>query len=138
MAEGVLRDMLPEPLRLNMVVSSAGTHANQGQAAEPLAISAAREIGVDIRAHQAAPAESDLVNDADLILVMENMHLNLVNRLLHHRDSRIHLLGKYHPAGRILEIPDPYGGNLNQYRYSLGLIQKCMENVVAYLKSVHP
>jgi protein-tyrosine-phosphatase len=135
MAEGILRKNLPERLKLKVDVNSAGTHANEGQTAEPLAVSAAREIGVDISTHQSTAAKSDVLKESDLILVMEEMHTAFVKAMMAHHGLQVHLLGQYHPAGSALEIPDPYGGNLNQYRHCLKLIRECLPPAIEFLNS---
>ena len=133
MAEGVLREILPERLKSRVSVSSSGTHANHGQKAEAQAIVAAQEIGVDISEHRARPIGPELIEQSDLILVMEKLHAIAIKSMMPDKESRVRLVGEYNPIGSVVEIPDPYGGDMGQYRKSLGMIQECLESVAGFL-----
>ena len=133
MAEGLLRHILPERLKSKVTVSSAGTHAVAGNPAEPLADLAAQERGFALSAHQAAAVEPEMLAATDMILVMEKLHAIAVKGMLPAKQGRVRLLGEYHPSGEVVEIPDPYGGNLAQYRRSLKLIDQCVSSLAGFL-----
>lgn len=133
MAEGLLREILPNRLQAKVTVSSSGTHARDGQKAEPQAIIAAQEIGVDIRGHRARAAGPDIIEQSDLILVMEKLHAIAIKSMMPAKEGRVRLVGEYNPTGSVLEIPDPYGGDMLQYRKSLTLIQECLVSVAGFL-----
>jgi protein-tyrosine phosphatase len=82
MAEGLLRRALDRRLDdASPTVGSAGTIAIDGAPAMPESIEAARERGVDIRAHAARRLTSELIDDADLVVTMAAEHRDAVGRL---------------------------------------------------------
>ena len=133
MAEGLLRHMLS--LRgLNAInVRSAGTHAMDGRPAEPHAVAAAREMGVDISAHVARSLDPEMVARAALILVMEQGHADLIARVLPsaRQAQTLRLLAAFGPGEDIREIEDPYGQPLDAYRDCARLMQICLDGVLA-------
>src|SRR5690554_1830779 len=72
-AEYLLRHKLPGSATQ---VKSAGLGALAGKPADPTAQAILEEQGVDMSAHVARQISTGMANDADLILVMEPMHLN--------------------------------------------------------------
>jgi len=83
MAEGLLRRALERRLGGDAPeVRSAGTIAIDGAPAMPESIEAARERGVDIRAHAARLLEPDLIDVADLIITMAAEHREAVQQLV--------------------------------------------------------
>ena len=65
MAEGLLRHILPERLKSKVTVSSAGTHAIDGNPAEPLADLAAQERGFSLSEHKAAAVKPEMLAAAE-------------------------------------------------------------------------
>ncbi len=114
MAEGIVRD-LARQRGLPIEVSSAGIAAMPGDAVSPNAVEALGEIGIDISAHRSSPLRLDTLTSADEIYVMSPSH-------------RAAILDGVRPyctpsegekiAGRItvLNVPDPFGGDLEAYR----------------------
>lgn len=140
MAEGLLRHMLAVRSVRWVHVRSAGTHAMDGRPAEPHAITAAHELGADITAHRARSLDRDLVDQADLILVMEQEHADLIARVLPpaRQAEVLHLLAPYSPAHDRSEVDDPYGQPLDAYRTCIHFIQQCLTGVLYRLARIEP
>ena len=140
MAEGLLRHMLAVRSVRWVNVCSAGTHALDGRPAEPHAIAAARELGADITAHRARSLDRDSVERADLILVMEHEHADLIARVLSpvRQTKALHLLAAYNAMNDRLEVDDPYGKSLNAYRYCIQFIQQCLTGVLYHIARIEP
>ncbi len=134
MAEGLLRHMLAMQQLNGLAVRSAGTHAMDGRPAEPHAVAAALEMGVNIREHAARSLDREMVARAELILVMEQGHADLIARVLppERRAQCLHLLAAFGPRSDIREIADPYGQPLDAYRDCLVLMQTCLNGVLAH------
>ncbi len=123
MAEGIARRRLaerfgcrPEELPAHAIeVRSAGTAAVAGAGPSENADLAARDLGVDLRAHRTRPMTVDLLRAADYIWVMTRGHLDAVVRTAPEVGDRADLLD---PAGR--DIDDPIGGDLDRYRACAG------------------
>jgi protein-tyrosine phosphatase len=109
MAEGLLRRALDRRLDgAAPAVGSAGTIAIDGAPAMPESIEAARERGVDIRAHAARRLTPALIDDADLIVTMAAEHRDAVGRLVPGAVPRTFTLKE---LTRVLEATRPNGSD---------------------------
>lgn len=99
LAQGLLAQQLP-----NHIVWSAGLGALVGQPADPLSIQVAATNGVDISAHRAQQINSFLCQQAELILVMEQMHKTQLEQQFPSVRGKTFRLGQY---GQF-DIADPY------------------------------
>ena len=93
MAEGILRDILPDALRDSVSVDSAGIYASDGLHAEPFAVRACKKMGIDIAAHRAKGVNSEMLARSDLILVMEQGHASYIRQLIPLEADKVHLIG---------------------------------------------
>lgn len=117
MAEGILKSLLAEKKRTTISVSSMGTSAFDGESPTMNAIDAMKEVGIDISQKKSQRVTvQDLLN-ADLIYVMTPSHWNILTDAVPEVEDKI----------RILNIPDPYGQNLNIYR-------DCRDKMILYFK----
>ena len=99
MAEGLMRKALPE-----CSIASAGLGALVGHPADPIAVDLMREQGVDISGHRARQLESQLMADADLVLVMELDHQRYLEQQFPLARGKIFRLCE----SRNSDIADPY------------------------------
>lgn len=134
MAEGLLNWMWPRDHYPQFAINSAGTHALEGSPAEPYANRAVSEYGVDISAHRSRALDPKIVKGADLILAMEQRHVDVILGLAWGRFGNVRLLGGFDAEGTGFDIPDPYGGSLETYRQNARLIHGCLERFVAFLR----
>ena len=99
--------------------ASAGTIAVPGNPATRAGISAARELGIDLSAHRATYLTRDVVAGFDRVFGMEEEHVAAVRAL----DAEI-------PATLLSPdgdpIPDPYGGDRDDYIASYELILEAL------------
>jgi len=135
MAEGLLRRMLSESGQTDYAVSSAGTHALHGQPAEAPAVAVMASRGIDISAHRARRLNKRMLKAADLVLVMEEMHLRFVRRLLLFGHRHAYRLGRFDPDGVVNDIPDPIGGDEQAYVASAAMIAACLREVVGQIET---
>lgn len=121
MAEAILAKRLPE----GDLVRSAGIMAQTGQAASPNARRALEEIGLAPRS-RGERIELEHVRWADLILCMEYGHRDAVVARFPEADGKAVLLGQW--AGEPeREIPDPYGGTIEEYRRTRDELRRLIE-----------
>jgi protein-tyrosine-phosphatase len=138
MAEAMLKTMVPESLARNIDVQSAGTHALEGYPAAPYAIRTMAEFGIDLSAHRARTLGSKMIEDSDLILVMEQVHVEIAQCLCPEKADKIHLLTLFGSDKSLPEVPDPYGKFQFYYRTSALVIRNCLKGVLRLLKeNVH-
>jgi len=128
MAETVLHAFLAEAgLDRAVVVDSAGTGDwHVGQPMNRMAREALRRRGYDGSAHRGRQIAPSWLAGRDLFLAMDAHNLGDLRRMAGPADGdRIRLFGE---AGGLstgthgAEIPDPYGGDADEYDYVLGLI----------------
>lgn len=129
LADGIAR----QPALSNVRVSSAGTSAWDGSPVSEGSYLVGLERGLDLGEHRARLLTRELVNQADLILTMTAAHLQRVLDL-GGRDKAATLV-EYAGAEGAEDIPDPFGGDVAEYRASAGIIEKLVDPVVARLKS---
>jgi protein-tyrosine phosphatase len=86
-------------------VSSAGLGALVGQPMDKHAMALLKDRGIDASEHRARQLEPSMLREADLILAMEQRHLNSVARLAPEASGKVFLFDKWHAGG---DVPDPY------------------------------
>ena len=134
MAEGLLLHLLPESLKPLVFVSSAGTHGLHGNRAEPFAVKAASAHGADISGHRAGALNATMIRSADLVLAMENFHIDMINDLLFFRCKYARLLGTFAPERESPEIEDPYGLPYGAYETCASEIAACMPALIDHIR----
>jgi len=125
MAEGILKKAFEKNQKAK--ISSAGTHALDGNSASEFSVIAALENGIDISGHSARKLNIDNINASRIILCMENSHVETVLSLVPALHSRVFNLADFSDNRRIKEIPDPYGCSLREYRECFKLIGLCID-----------
>ncbi|MBQ1183384.1 MAG: low molecular weight protein arginine phosphatase [Clostridia bacterium] len=123
MAEALFKAGLSEDERLKIEVKSYGLLAFGGDSASENAIEVMREQNIDISAHRSTPLSQFAVDNADLIVTMTDSHTNA-------------LLSVGVPNEKIitLNVPDPFGGSLDDYRHCADEIKSKLEDVYAYIR----
>lgn len=116
MAEGILKSFLEKRGIEGVVVESAGTMAPVGMAPTNLAILTTLERGIDISHQRARLLTPQMVEEADLILVMERAHKHFIKSLLRSVKDEVFLLKEFGRKGEEAEVADPIGGDLEVYR----------------------
>ena len=116
MGEGLLCARAPEGVN----VSSAGVGALVGEPADPTALKLMEERGVDISSHRARQLTPEIAHDADLILVMEQSHVDAIHSISPSSRGKVHAICKWDG----LEVPDPYRKSPEYFEHVLGLIEK--------------
>lgn len=129
MAEGILRKILGSKYKIR--VSSAGTHALEGNPPSEFAVLAAIENGIDISGHRARPLDEKLINDSNIILCMEPSHIEWVVSLDPSAYGSVYNLAEFSENKKLKKIPDPYGSSLREYRECFTNIHSCLNNFVS-------
>lgn len=99
-AERILQKKLP-----NRHISSAGINALAGKDADFQAIKTALKHGVIVAGHTARQLTPQMCDEADLILVMEPAHIDMVADIQPSARSKAILLAQWLPKKN---IPDPF------------------------------
>jgi len=105
-------------------VHSAGLHARDGQEADHVVARLLAERDIDVSAHRSRRITTEMVQDAQLVLVMEERQIREVSDLDPSSRGKVHLLGKW----LNVEIYDPYRQAESVYRGSAELVEQSVEN----------
>ncbi len=106
LAERLLQHALGRPEESGIRVTSAGTSAPPGNLAAPQMAAIGKSWGVDLSDHVARELDFDMIETADLILVMEPYHAQIIQANFLIDPDKIRLFGEL--VGES-EISDPYG-----------------------------
>jgi len=109
---------------------SAGLHAVANRPADPRGIIVAREMGVSLTEHLAKPVSRDLIDGADLLLVMDRVNEAELVRRFPHAASKVRLLGSFAPPPDVRVIPDPFLGSEAAVRAAFGHIERSVAELV--------
>ncbi len=133
MAEGYLKKRIKEEKLKAIEVKSAGTGAFDGVKPPKETIACLKSSGVGPEGLEAKRITKELIDWADIILVMENLHRDILRDMRPDAKSKIFLLGEYNSSG-INYIPDPIGMGDTFYNETFDLIKKSVEEFIKWLK----
>ena len=117
-AERLLQQALP-----HKTVSSAGISAMAGQNADATAETVALHHGVSLDGHIARQLTRTLCQQHDLILVMEQKHIEAVTRLAPEVRGKTMLYGHWLKR----DIPDPYRQSREAFEFTFDLIAEATQ-----------
>lgn len=134
MAEGLMRERLDELGKKDIEVDSAGIAAADGASPTDETIEVMKESGVDVSGSRSKYLTPDLIDRADLVLVMDDVHKREVIRRLPAAASKTFLLKEYGYPEKIdnpqmYGIEDPIGWGVDFYRHTLGVIKKEVDRI---------
>ncbi len=119
MAEGMFKAELPENLKDKIFVQSRGLAANPNDNVSQNSVTAMRDYGIDISSHKATPFNKKDLLDTDLFVCMTISHAEALLRC-----------GTDAEKIMVLNVSDPFGGSVNDYR-------KCAEEIKSKLGDVY-
>ncbi len=106
-------------------VESAGVWAYEGSRATANAQTAMAERGLDLSQHVSQPADSTLLKQFDLTLVMEQRHKTVLQEQNPQLADRIYLMREI--ADQEGDFADPVGGSLERYRAAADELERLIE-----------
>ncbi|MCL1843225.1 MAG: low molecular weight protein arginine phosphatase [Defluviitaleaceae bacterium] len=107
---------------LTIQVSSAGVFATDGQPASKNAALAMENEKLDLSAHKSRKTLPEILEAATLVLAMTRGHLSHIKNLC--PAANAFTLGEF--AESLMEISDPFGGNLEEYLTCAAQIKKLL------------
>ncbi len=130
MAEAVLKKKLKDMNRQDIEVISAGIMMSDGLGASYETIELLRREGVDVSGHHSQRLTIDMLNKADLILVMEKVHEDRITQMAPWVTKRLFLLKEFARVNdNNFNIPDPIGKSAQFYDLTLGIIRDAVDKV---------
>lgn len=117
MAEGLIRARLSARSAEFATVGSAGVRAVAGIPASTHSVTACRRQSIDISSHRSRPLTTEMIDGADLLLVMEEHHRSAILWLDREAADRIFLISEFatNDAATGAGIDDPIGQDLDAY-----------------------
>lgn len=134
LAAGFLKKLLERNSLCEMEIGSAGLTALPGSQASFHSLRVALENSVYLEEHQARLVTPELIDKADLIVVMEPGHRQELLDRYPKTSGKILLLRQFARYGSQKRgIHDPYGLNLEAYRFCFQDIKECVESLHEWL-----
>jgi len=134
MAQGLLKEKLPERLKEKVIVESAGTMGLEGLTATRPAIEVAREKGADLAGHRSQGVSLELIEEADVIFAMAREHKEFLEQMFPDYRENVFLLKSFARGAKEAEndsIEDPIGASIEVYR-------QCIEEIDTELDRILP
>ncbi|HWF60258.1 MAG TPA: ATP-grasp domain-containing protein [Nitrospira sp.] len=117
---------------VGLTVRSAGLDTTPGKPAHWNTRTSARELHISLDDHATTQLDADLVSNSDLIVVMEVGQKKRVLSLYPESKGKVVLLGCFDAKGP-LEIGDPYGRPIENFRSCFSQIVRCCDNLAKEL-----
>ena len=127
MAEALFKAILHEKsVHAYWRVESAGVWAYSGAHATDYARQVMMERDLDLNDHRSQPADLDLVNQFDLVLVMERDHNEILVSVNPDWAEKIVLFKEL--VGEEGDFEDPVGGSIERYREAADELDRILRN----------
>lgn len=130
MAEYLLR--ANKPASAQWEIASAALSGSDGQPATPEAVAALRECGIDMSGHRSRSVDTQLIDWADLIVVMTAEQEREVLGRFPQAAGKLRRLGAF-GISRQDDIADPIGQPLSSYRRTRDLINSAVSDLILEL-----
>jgi protein-tyrosine phosphatase len=125
MATALLRRRLGDLGLEQIRVASAGVWAAEGQPASELAAVTLRARGVELGEHRSRPVTISLLQEADIVIVMEEAQRRSLFYLAPQYLGKVYLLSEL--SGRHEDIIDPFGGTPEEYKRTADLLEELID-----------
>lgn len=130
MAEAYLNKLLKNQGRTDVQVSSAGMMALEGMGASEQTREVLSKQGMDVANHRTRRVTKELIDEADIILVMEKIHEERILQLAPEAKNRLFLLKEFAKINDSnLNISDPIGGSSEFYQEVFSTIKDAVERI---------
>ena len=125
-ADAYLKTRCPE-----INVFSSGLGALVGKPADNKSVELMKIRGIDISSHRAQQINSALVAKSDLILTMQQEHVDFIHERFPSSMGKVYLIGKWLNNR---EIMDPFGGDIADFKKSSEIIFAGIDSWVKKIK----
>ncbi|MEM9283714.1 MAG: low molecular weight protein arginine phosphatase [Verrucomicrobiota bacterium] len=138
MAEGLLRAMV-EGSGKSIQVHSAGLGAMDGSPPSSHSVEAMAEDGVDISSQRSQMLTPETVEESTHIFGLGSGHAEAIRAYFPESREKTFVLREFiAEEGFDLEVPDPIGGDLDDYRATRNLIKEAMPSIFSFLVTGDP
>ena len=138
MAEGWLRKMA-EKAGAEIEVASAGLGAMVGSPPSRNSVIAMNEEGTDISGQRSQMLTPEMVEDFTHIFGLGSGHIEAIRAHFPEALEKTFVLREFiAEGGHDIEVPDPIGGDLDEYRETRKLIQEAMPSILSFVTTGDP
>ncbi|MDH4410249.1 MAG: low molecular weight protein arginine phosphatase [Verrucomicrobiales bacterium] len=137
MAEGFLRHMAKEA-GVEIEVGSAGLGAMEDLAPSRNSVTAMREDGIDISKQRSRMLTPEMVEDYTHIFGLGSGHVETIHGYFPEAQEKTFVLREFVADGLDIEVPDPIGGDLDEYRLTRNLIKEAMPSILRFVLTGDP
>ena len=114
-------------------VYSCGTYAEDGSQSTFSAIEVMKEYELNLKNHRATNIRNAKIEEMDLILCMTWSHKSMVTKMYPELNNKIYTFKEYvnfDETGKDIDIKDPWGYDIEVYRFCAGEIENCMKKLL--------
>lgn len=129
MGEAYLRKKARQ-MGLQFIVQSAGLDTTPGRPAHPYAVSEMLKHGMSLANHVTQMLHKDLVDQADLIIVMEVSQRTRLTRLYPRSKPKVFVAGRFARLDS-LDIADPFSGTPQDFEVCFRAIRESCDGLLA-------
>ena len=133
MAHKLLEKKLKDLNRTDIEVFSCGTFAENGEKSTYSAFEVMKEYEVDMSSHKATNIAKSKIKDMDLILCATTSHKYFVLQKYPELKDKVFTLKEYvnyDESGKDIDIRDPWGYDVEIYRFCVSEIDKCLDKLL--------
>jgi protein-tyrosine phosphatase len=136
MAAAVLANRAAEIEKLDIVVTSSGTSSwHVGEGAHQLSEKTWKLAGYS-HSHSARQFTVENFDEVDLILAMDESNYTNILQLARHEQDRekVAMLRAFDPEADSLEVPDPWGNEIDAYKEVLAMVEAAVSGLLKTLR----
>ncbi len=137
MAEGFLRKMAKEA-GADIEVGSAGLGAMEDMTPSRNSVIAMDEEGIDISHQRSRMLTPEMVEGHTHIFGLGSGHVEAIRGYFPEAWEKTFVLREFIADDLDLEVPDPIGGDLDEYRLTRNLIKEAMPSILRFVLTGDP
>lgn len=136
MAEGLFRKMV-EDANADIEVGSAGIGAMDGMPPSRNSVTAMKEEGIDIAHQTSMQLRPETVENSTHIFGMGRNHCEAIRAYFPEAAEKVFVLREFivDDESLDLEVPDPIGGDEEEYQLTRNLIKEAMPSILRFVQT---
>lgn len=129
MAEAYFNKIVSEK-NIDLISDSAGLSVCSLKASKN-SIKVMKDEGIDLSKHVPVQIDKKLIDEADLILTMTQLHRKILNSQYPEYSHKLYTLKEYADSNNTdKDIQDPFGGPLSIYKACFNEIKEAIEKII--------
>ncbi|NLT71394.1 MAG: low molecular weight protein arginine phosphatase [Verrucomicrobiaceae bacterium] len=138
MAEGFLRHLAKEA-GADIEVGSAGLGAMEDMDPSRHSVTSMKEEGIDISRQRSRMLTPEMIEEYTHIFGLGTGHVEAIRSYFPEAQEKTFVLREFvAEEGLDLEVPDPIGGDLDEYRVARNLIKEAMPSILRFVLTGDP